>query len=63
MSDYNQSKEYGFNNASSSSKNIIQHDKNNLLRMKILKLLVQGLQLVVSFYQLAKTWYLYKHSA
>ena len=38
-----------FNNASSSSKNITQHCKKNLLKMKRLKPFVQGLQSVDFF--------------
>ena len=44
MSNYNENKNYGFKNASSYSKNITQNKKNHLLKMKRLKLLVQGLQ-------------------
>ena len=58
MIKYNDYKKYGFNNASSSSKNITQHRKNHLLKIKMLKILVQGLQSVEILHELAETQHL-----
>ena len=52
ISNYNNNKKYGFNNASYSSKNSTQNGKNDLLKMMRLNFLVQGLKLVELFHQL-----------